>query len=96
MYHGTGDTSPQILKDKICLLCSSKMTPLNLQENFDKDSFEYKCDHCNPNTIIFLSGDVVRFKIEVADQYPRSIGFMREEVKKWHGEYFTILEKDFY
>lgn len=45
---------PEPLSQNKCLVCNHNMEQVN--KNPTKDAFQYRCQNCNPNVIIEISG----------------------------------------
>lgn len=54
LYNYNPERLPAPLNNNCCIICRSLIRPYN--KDPELDGFQYKCDTCNPNIIIEISG----------------------------------------
>ena len=57
LYNYNPERLPAPLNNNCCMICGSQMRPYN--KDPELDGFQYKCDTCNPNIIIEISGSLL-------------------------------------
>lgn len=94
--YNDGRPLPEMLKNNVCPFCNQSMTPINLKENWQSDSFEFKCNNCNPKVNISLSGSIVADIEAIVNNHQRNISYYQKEIQNCDNETISFNSSMFF
>jgi hypothetical protein len=84
---------PNDLQSPICPFCNSIIKPID--RNPGDDSFEFRCDSCNENIIIAISGSIFpNYENYFNVNNKSKLKYIQEQIKKSSADYY-IDKKSF-
>jgi len=85
---------PSPLDKNICPICNHEMNPVDFEPS--RDAFQYRCNNCNPNTVISISGSLLGSKYYeeiINSQHVRD--YLQNEVRHCTENIYPILTTTF-
>lgn len=93
--YNDGRPLPETLKKNQCPFCNQNMTPVIIKEKWQSDSFEFKCNNCNPNTTISLSGSIVVVIDNIIKNHSQKLSYYQKEIQKTDNEVICFTSENF-
>ena len=88
--YNSGIQPDEMLVHCIGPFCKLTMKPENIQDLSESDSFEFRCENCNPNVVISLSGAIAGDMTNFLSKNKQKFGFYRTQIQKQSEGVFRV------